>query len=125
VIDQQGVLQHKGNTAAGNDIATVTAVIDDLFETTSARNDIARASLATVFPNPASEKIQFTLNSKEASSVSLFIYDLTGKEKKKEIFDSMGSYSTLSYDISDLEAGAYIYKLKIDDQLQAGTLIIR
>jgi len=125
VIDQQGVLQHKGNTAAGNDIATVTAVINDLFETTSARNDIASVSLATVFPNPAGEKIQFTLNSKDASSVSLYIYDLTGKEKKKETFDSMGSHSTLSYDISDLKAGAYIYKLKFNDQFQAGTLIIR
>lgn len=125
VIDQDGILRHKGTAAAGNDAENVRSVINGLFGVTSAADEIARNRFASVYPNPSNDVVNFSFGEPASEQAKLFIYDIAGKERRAEMLDLNDSNGIISYDISDLKQGSYIYKLQLDEGIQTGTLIKR
>ncbi len=70
--------------------------------------------LSQVFPNPAVDaaKIQYSLE-KDAESVDLVVYEMTGKKVYSETAKNQkaGSY-TVNLNTSSLSAGTYFYQLR-------------
>jgi hypothetical protein len=82
----------------------------------SSENDMPQSSLL-LFPNPASSKINFSLNNNSNNAVTIAIYDFTGKMVKKKIpFEKPGRELNSSLDIQDLKPGMYLFEVQQDDK---------
>ena len=70
-----------------------------------------------IYPNPASNKVYFTLNTDDIAT--LYIFDVLGKL----VFDTTVTYSSPSVDISTLSNGMYIVKLQSSNKSKTIKLI--
>lgn len=78
-----------------------------------------------VYPNPVTNNtVNFDLELPEAKVLQFEVYDLYGK-KLKTLFsgEKSAGYSSESYDISDLSAGVYLYKIIGDNIMESGKLM--
>lgn len=64
----------------------------------------------SAFPNPAMDKLMISLNNNSASEFSM--YDLSGKVVKS---GAISGYDNLSVNVKDIENGAYIVKIALED----------
>lgn len=115
VIDQEGILRHKGNSNASNDLDAAIAVIEGLFAATSVGVPENRPveGLSAVYPNPSADfaGISFTLESETA--IDLRLYNLVGQEIykiSKEILPEGEHHRDV--DVSGLSPGMYLVKLE-------------
>jgi len=79
-----------------------------------------------VYPNPASDKIQISLQLEEETSIGFSIYNKDGNEVM--IFDSENTGSglyTKTIDVSGLTEGLYIIKVNAGEKSAIGRLIIK
>lgn len=63
--------------------------------------------VSEVYPNPASNKINFVVNSDNASFVEAKLMDLNGREIANIISEEFRGTKRIDYDITDLNAGTY------------------
>lgn len=78
-----------------------------------------------VFPNPFSDRLSFSVSIEKSGTISLSVYDLTGKL----VFDINDTYNAGNHTINwsvpkDLKTGHYIYTLKFRDNSYSGKLIL-
>lgn len=67
----------------------------------------------SAFPNPAHDKLKFSIGTSESCSAVITITDLLGKETIVYRSDNINAGQTeIDIDISDFSPGVYIYKLK-------------
>ncbi len=64
-------------------------------------------AVSNVYPNPASNQINFVINSDDASYVEAKILDLNGKEIATLISEEFTGTKNISYDIDNLSTGTY------------------
>ena len=74
-----------------------------------------------IYPIPASNQLNFQLNSK--GNLTVQILDVTGKLVLQKKFENYGS--TLSLDVSNLTNGMYFYKFMTDTSYQVGKILIK
>lgn len=79
-----------------------------------------------LFPNPASESVQVTVQLDEETSVSIALMDKNGNALKttKPEKVSEGIF-TQNFDIGDLDNGIYFVKVKMEDKIRVERLIIQ
>lgn len=136
VIDQNGIIQHKGTSTAYNDVSTVKMLIGDLLDVTIDPGDggatfISDANITSdnekvqVFPNPASDVLYFSLYTEKDPVIKLMVYDITGKMLETKAYDMGIGRKKLTVDIHHLDRGIYIYKIKIDREIKTGSIFIQ
>jgi hypothetical protein len=80
-----------------------------------------------VFPNPASEAMQFEFNLEQSAKVSLYIYDLSGKLVDQVLnreFVGVGK-SRATWDVSNIPQGVYTYSAMVNGSPVNGKLMIK
>jgi hypothetical protein len=102
---------------AGNRISRQVVYLERL-KSKSGKNEITDEfenpeSIFKVFPNPATQSIYVGLNQDaiESFSKSISIYDLSGKE----VISQIPMSDAILIDLSDLNSGVYILKLRYDN----------
>jgi uncharacterized protein (DUF1501 family) len=94
--------------------------IDDLVA------DTESSSLYDCMPNPASDLVRFSFYLDHSSNVKLSLFNLNGN-KVADIINESGYYgrTEVSYDVSRLPSGIYIYKIETREFKDAKKLIIK
>ena len=76
-----------------------------------------------LYPNPTKEKINFEFEVENSDKVELFLFDILGKVQKRVILQPTIQHQ---FDVSELNAGIYIYKLiKNGELINSNKLIIQ
>ncbi len=86
--------------------------------------DCAGAStVATLYPNPATDKIHFLYDNQTGSEgIRITIMDVAGKTIYKEVKNITPAFNEFTFDITDYPAGYYLMKYEDLDTDQSGTL---
>lgn len=87
------------------------------FVINTAVTDAYKINQIVAFPIPATDKLNFEISSINNNSVSISIFDLTGKLLSTNDFGNINGNQNLSVDISSIPKGNYIYKIKIADEI--------
>lgn len=91
------------------------------------KNDDAKdfAYNVSVYPNPTSDKANFKLSLPAAAEVEIELFNVKGDlvERKKEKTFAAGE-EIYTLDLSKLAAGTYIYKVRCNQILKTGKLIV-
>lgn len=80
-----------------------------------------------VFPNPFSSKTLIEYNIAKPSAVRLSIHDVSGKQIDELINSnqSTGTHNVVWNVLNDLQAGLYLVRLKIGDDIKTSRIILR
>jgi len=79
---------------------------------------IAALTLNAVYPNPAREKLSFTLSSPVNSKVDISIVDLTGKILRRQAFQVVKGGNNVEMQTASLAAGTYFIKAAYENETQ-------
>lgn len=111
--------------ATGSDFAVIKFSLLTSLKTIS--NEIPKEySLRQNYPNPFNPSTSIGFNLPNNTSVSLNIYDMSGRHVMILIyneFKSAGSY-TFQFNASDLSSGTYFYSLKTDDYSDVKKMVL-
>ncbi len=66
--------------------------------------------VSTLFPNPANNVVNVSIGSNVGSSVSVFVYDFTGRLIENKKYDDVAS--TIEFNTAHLAEGVYIFNIK-------------
>lgn len=79
-----------------------------------------------VFPNPAYEQMRFELKLQNAATASIFLYDLKGQLVDRILHQVQLSAGVqqVSFNVSHLPSGAYIYSVNLGGEMSSGKLIV-
>lgn len=77
-----------------------------------------------MFPNPATNTVNFALNDINPSRVGIEVYTITGKLVNQARFDDE-QQNTYKIDTSQLSTGVYVVKLNFDGMISTEKLIIK
>lgn len=131
VIDQDGIISHKGATSVSNDISNVKETISALLEndqvTDLKKPESDNHSLSAVYPNPARDEIFIDLVLEQSEDVSLEIYDHTGRillRQLKKTKTPKGMY-TFHLNVQDLDEGIFIYRIITGNANESSHFIIK
>lgn len=87
VVDQSGILKHKGTTGAINDIPVTKTLLQNLLknQTTSISPEVDRTEnqLIQNFPNPVNEATTISFVLKTKAPVNISIFNISGKKNKR------------------------------------------
>lgn len=78
-----------------------------------------------VFPNPASENVQFSIHTTRAGAVRIVLYDMMGRERGTLFNDTLpaGEHHQ-TVDLGAFTSGQYIYKVSADSRITSDKLVI-
>ncbi|MBT1699214.1 leucine-rich repeat domain-containing protein [Fulvivirgaceae bacterium PWU4] len=78
-----------------------------------------------VFPNPASENVQFSIHTTRAGAVRIVLYDMMGRERGTLFNDTLpaGEHHQ-TVDLGAFSSGQYIYKVSADNRITSDKLVI-
>jgi len=88
---------------------------------------IAPSELGTelrIFPNPTSSNLSVEFQNKQRGLVSFIFYDLAGKLILRKYSQKTSDELSQSIDVSSLEKGMYIMKLRIDENLLVSKRVV-
>jgi hypothetical protein len=82
------------------------------------------APAINVFPNPGSSDVSFEVNANEKDLVSIAVYDLKGNHVMNVVADAVAvaGSNVYSADLSILNAGIYVYQVKVNNDVYNGKL---
>ncbi|NTW26199.1 MAG: T9SS type A sorting domain-containing protein, partial [Lentimicrobium sp.] len=78
-----------------------------IYVTPVSTEDISLNKSIEAFPVPAEQKLNFRINRQMSEEILLIIYDFTGRELLKEVFNN----DSFSIDVNNFNAGLYVCKL--------------
>ncbi|MGB0424676.1 MAG: T9SS type A sorting domain-containing protein, partial [Flavobacteriales bacterium] len=103
--------------------------IEDLTSLPTHLNEVSlkASSSVTVFPNPASEEVNFKLDLDQSAKVSLSVYSTQGRliSKVIERQNTPQGTSTSRFDSSELTSGLYYYSLVVNGEAYSGQFMIK
>lgn len=126
VVDKEGIIRRKVNTAADNDIVGSSEVIQTYLGGEPVGIDgISSSSGLSLYPLPARDLLNVDLYIVETSAVQMIISDITGKERKRVSWQLKSGQQNLSINTEDLEEGLYLYTIQVEDGVKAGKFLIQ
>jgi hypothetical protein len=79
----------------------------------------------SVYPNPASDHITLTIRAENSKAMVFTLYDLNGKViLQKELASLVQGENMIRVDLSDIESGSYICRLKGDENTNASRILL-
>lgn len=124
IIDQEGILVHKGRVTATNDVNNAIEAINMSLAVTNV-GIAGDGPEVGIFPNPVSDEMRIDAGDKTVAGIE--IYDVSGKRVHEASFSGHDPFSPVSLSLSGLEQGIYFYKiaLKGEKYLSTGKLLIQ
>jgi len=123
VIDQEGVLRHKGTVPAINDIENTSSVISGLLNETGVPLQAVTTGVQ-VFPNPAYGNVQFFTDRKTGGPFSISIYDGAGKQVYHNAYGKQEAGEAIVVDLDGHNGGLYIYRFQDGSGTETGKFIL-
>lgn len=78
-----------------------------------------------IYPNPASDHINLTIKAKDSKAMVFTLYDLSGKViLQNEIASLVQGENMIRVDLSEIESGSYICRLKRDEDTSATQILL-
>lgn len=130
VVDQSGLLKHKGTNDAINDIPTVKNLLQSLLkdQTTaiSPEIDITENQLLQNSPNPVNEATTISFVLKTKAQVNISIFNISGEKIKELVNDDLteGVHS-LELKKGSIPRGVYFYKMVSGNFTQTRKIIFQ
>ncbi len=112
-----GGTEDNGTNLVSNAVATS-------LKNTFSDNGFEQTHLIKLYPNPASDILNITLNEKISGKTSLSIYDDQGRQLQTKTVDKSISVLTESFLIKNLASGSYILKITTDKVTSSFRFII-
>lgn len=122
VIDQQGILVHKGVLLAANDINNAVEAINQSLSVTGF-NTIFNGPDLNIFPNPVTDLLHIDTGGKSVTGISL--YDVTGKRVLDAVFPTRQESSIVEVSLKTLKQGVYFYSIRTKGSPYTGKLLIQ
>lgn len=114
--------QLKFQAEDANPASLVEAAVDDVFiydkASPASTNDIATGK-ASIYPNPADKQVN--LRFEKATSATIMLYDLTGKQIMAE---TIANATTHTISTAAIPAGSYFISIKTDKFVQTQKLVV-
>jgi len=82
------------------------------FFCTTSNRGLETFSNFKVFPNPATDKINFQIDSRESQNIKILIHDVSGREVFKSDYTLMAGTNTLEANLSHLTNSVYFLSIK-------------
>jgi len=126
VIDKEGILRHKGNTAVSADIGNAVSVIDEYLTTTSNAGTSVKNTELSIFPMPARDNVSLRWFNSKAGEATIKIFNATGQLETTfhSGFLTSGS-NELNLKVDNLKEGLYFFRLSVGEEVNSGRLIIK
>ncbi len=72
-----------------------------------------------IFPTTVSDRINFSVQNSQTSAILVKLYDLTGKLINTQFYNKgqKGISQIMTYDVSNLKQGIYIFKIQVGNQI--------
>lgn len=122
VIDQEGILVHKGKVVAANDINNAIEAIDQSLTVTGLVS-VSGGPQLNVYPNPVADVLHINAEGESISGMELF--DVTGKKVLDKLFTGQLENSSLEVSLQHLEKGLYFYSIRTEGTPATGKLLIQ
>jgi thiol-disulfide isomerase/thioredoxin len=124
VIDASGTIVHKNQSArAGDDInAAKSAIQNALAVTRVNRNELQ--SVKDVFPNPATDILNVSIEAAQSSTYSIALLSTDGKVVYETIADINSGDETLTLNVNEFDAGYYILNIRSENKFSTNAVII-
>lgn len=84
-------------------------------KTIALNRDMVGAEISDIYPNPASGQISFEVTTANQGSLSLNMYDQTGRLIKKEVMEMLPGFNMYQIDLGDVATGLYQIVFRSDD----------
>lgn len=78
-----------------------------------------------IFPNPTTDKINVSFESRVGANYSLAVYDMAGRSVKRQSYRTIPGDNIINTDLSGLQNGKYIVRLESGDNIVGGKIIIK
>jgi hypothetical protein len=126
------VLQASGSNPANNDYLWVdnmafsgtVAIVTNTTSTVGIKEIQNAANRITLFPNPANESIQISLNLNQAQQITIEIYDIAGKLFYSNKEEAASGELKRKITIRDLPKGTYLLKVSGKEISETEKIII-
>lgn len=118
------------------DICATTVLFDDVIESNDSNCIVvptivgiaegsSNGELFSVYPNPTSSKLKYTLELSKEKEVEIKVYDLSGRLIREELIGTLPSGKQfVEMDYRDLAEGTYMFVLRAGDILYNGRFVI-
>lgn len=123
VVDQEGVLRHKGTVAAINDIENTSDVISGLLNETGVPGQAVTKDIQ-VFPNPAYGNVHFFSDRQTGGPFSIQIYDGAGNQVYNQPRGKRETGDAIVVDLHGLNGGLYLYRYQDGAGTETGKFIL-
>ena len=95
------------------------------FTMTDVHDITGLVSGVTVYPNPATSVANFSINLVQSASVSVSIFDVTGRLVATEEKGKLNAgANTVMFNTSNLSEGMYMYRVNVEGEVKTGKLYI-
>jgi peroxiredoxin len=127
VVDHEGILRHKGNTLARNDLDNAIAVIEEYLGTLSTFSPAGMDFNAKAFPTPADREVNFSFNLDKSSEVEIELFNSLGQPQNPGFRNKLpAGRNEIKLSISSLNEGLYFYVIKQDSRsITTGRMIVK
>lgn len=87
--------------------------------------DATKFAIYGTFPNPASSETWVKFSTPTSGDASLKVYDLAGKTVMNAIVPTVAGVNNLQLNVSNLNAGVYLYSLTIGNETVTSKLVVQ
>lgn len=78
-----------------------------------------------IYPNPTSDKVNVSFDSKVNANYTLAVYDMAGRIVKKMAYRAISGDNIISTDLSSLQNGQYIVRLEDGKNIVGGKILVK
>lgn len=132
-LGNSGVLNQVNNTITITGVNTFTPFTlasnsSEMHKTEEIKESLYEESTknleTTVYPNPAIQNVNITIDSKEEGVMDVKLYSLTGTVVAEYAENRKSGLQTISFDVTALPQGVYIYTVAINKEFKKGKIIV-
>ena len=129
VIDAEGTMVFKGNSAASSDAedaaVAIRSALSNVATPVTGFADIEEFTVSQNYPNPCSNRTKIDFSLSEPAYVKLSVIDITGKVVNQPIsnYRLAGTY-TFDLNTSELRKGIYFYRFEAGEFLSMKKMIV-
>ena len=129
VVDADGVMVFKGNSAASSDAedaaVAIQSALNNVATPVTGFTNVEKFAVSQNYPNPCSTQTKIDFSLSEPAYVKLSIIDITGKVVDQPIsnYRFAGTY-TFDLNTSELRKGIYFYRFEAGDFLSMKKMIV-
>jgi hypothetical protein len=78
-----------------------------------------------IYPNPTSDKVNVSFESKVNANYTLAVYDMAGRIVKKMAYRAISGDNIISTDLTSLQNGKYIVRLEDGNNIVGGKILVK